>query len=147
MNQLLVRGGSRLDGEVMVQGAKNSVLPILAATLLTGDQVKLGGCPRLRDVDASIRILQGLGCHASWEADGLVVDAAGMRGCAVSDALMREMRSSAIFLGAILARCGRAELSYPGGCDVLWCPREYIFEGGEYLFIYKRLSAGRFRWP
>ena len=118
MSQLLVRGGSRLDGEVTVQGAKNSVLPILAATLLTGDQVKLRGCPRLRDVDASIRILQGLGCKASWEADGLVVDTAGLRGCAVSDALMREMRSSAIFLGAILARCGRAELSYPGGCEL-----------------------------
>ena len=118
MSQLLVRGGSRLDGEVTVQGAKNSVLPILAATLLTGDQVKLRGCPRLRDVDASIRILQGLGCKASWEADGLVVDTAGLRGCAVSDALMREMRSSAIFLGAILARCGQAELSYPGGCEL-----------------------------
>ena len=118
MSQLLVRGGSRLGGEVTVQGAKNSVLPILAATLLTGDQVKLRGCPRLRDVDASIRILQGLGCKASWEADGLVVDTAGLRGCAVSDALMREMRSSAIFLGAILARCGRAELSYPGGCEL-----------------------------
>ena len=118
MSQLLVRGGSRLGGEVTVQGAKNSVLPILAATLLTGDQVKLRGCPRLRDVDASIRILQGLGCKASCEADGLVVDTAGLRGCAVSDALMREMRSSAIFLGAILARCGRAELSYPGGCEL-----------------------------
>ena len=118
MSQLLVRGGSRLGGEVTVQGAKNSVLPILAATLLTGGQVKLRGCPRLRDVDASIRILQGLGCKASWETDGLVVDTAGLRGCAVSDTLMREMRSSAIFLGAILARCGRAELSYPGGCEL-----------------------------
>ena len=118
MSQLLVKGGSCLAGEVTVQGAKNSVLPILAATLLTRDQVKLQGCPRLRDVDASIRILQGLGCGAAWEADGLVVDTTGLQGCAISDILMREMRSSAIFLGAILARCGRAELSYPGGCEL-----------------------------
>ena len=55
MSQLLVRGGSSLKGEVAVQGAKNSVLPILAATLLTGGQVELRGCPRLRDVDASVR--------------------------------------------------------------------------------------------
>ena len=71
MSQLLVKGGCRLTGEVTVQGAKNSVLPILAATLLTGSPVMLRGCPHLRDVDASIRILQGLGCRAVWEQDGL----------------------------------------------------------------------------
>ena len=119
MSQLIVRGGSRLGGEAGIQGAKNSVLPILAATLLTADQVELQGCPRLRDVDASIRILEGLGCTARWEGeDVLVVDTRGLGGCVVSEALMREMRSSAIFLGAILARCGRAELSYPGGCEL-----------------------------
>ena len=118
MSQLLVKGGSRLDGEVTIQGAKNSVLPILAATLLTRDQVKLRGCPRLRDVDASVRILQGLGCDAHWETDGLVVDTAGLKGCSISDTLMREMRSSVIFLGAILARCGQAVLSSPGGCEL-----------------------------
>lgn len=118
MSQLLIRGGSRLAGEVKIQGAKNSVLPILAATLLTGGQVELRGCPRLRDVDASIRILQALGCSVRWEGDSLLVDTTGLNGCTISDILMREMRSSAIFLGAILARCGQAELSYPGGCEL-----------------------------
>ena len=115
---LLVRGGRRLEGEVAVQGAKNSVLPILAATLLAGGPVVLRGCPRLRDVDASVRILRHLGCEAHWEADALAVDTAGLNRCEISDILMREMRSSAIFLGAILARCGRADLSYPGGCEL-----------------------------
>ena len=118
MNQLLVSGGNRLQGEVRIQGAKNSVLPILAATLLTRQQVILRNCPHLRDVDASVRILHALGCDARWEEDALVVDTGGMTGCAVSDDLMREMRSSAVFLGAILARCGEAELSYPGGCEL-----------------------------
>ena len=119
MSQLIVRGGRRLEGETEIQGAKNSVLPILAATLLTAGQVELRGCPRLRDVDASVRILEGLGCTARWEgADVLVVDTQNLSGCAISEALMREMRSSAIFLGAILARCGEAELSYPGGCEL-----------------------------
>ena len=111
MSQLLVRGGSRLTGEVTIQGAKNSVLPILAATLLAGGPVELRGCPRLRDVDASIRILETLGCGARWEGDSLLVDTTGLNSCTISDVLMREMRSSAIFLGAILARCGQAELS------------------------------------
>lgn len=118
MSQLLVRGGNSLAGEVTIQGAKNSVLPILAATLLTGGQVELRSCPRLRDVDASIRILKTLGCGARWEGDSLVVDTAGLDDCSISDTLMREMRSSAIFLGAILARCGQAEMSYPGGCEL-----------------------------
>ncbi|MCI8740042.1 MAG: UDP-N-acetylglucosamine 1-carboxyvinyltransferase [Oscillibacter sp.] len=118
MSQLLVRGGRSLTGEVAVQGAKNSVLPILAATLLTGGQVELRGCPRLRDVDASIRILKALGCGAHWEGDSLLADTAGLNSCTVSDILMREMRSSAIFLGAVLARCGEAKMSYPGGCEL-----------------------------
>ena len=67
MSQLLIRGGRRLEGEVTIQGAKNSVLPILAATLLTEGQVVLENCPRLRDVDASARILRSLGCRADWQ--------------------------------------------------------------------------------
>ena len=118
MSHFLVRGGRRLDGRLTVQGAKNSVLPILAATLLARGQVVLLGCPHLRDVDASIRILRHLGCDAHWEADALAVDTTALRRCEISDVLMREMRSSAIFLGAILARCGQADLSYPGGCEL-----------------------------
>ena len=118
MSQLLIRGGRPLRVEVAIQGAKNSVLPILAATLLTAGQVEVWNCPRLRDVDASVRILRALGCEARWEGASLLVDTAGLNGCAISDILMREMRSSAIFLGAILARCGQAELSYPGGCEL-----------------------------
>ena len=118
MSQLLVRGGRPLHGEVTIQGAKNSVLPILAATVLTGDRVVLRGCPRLRDVDASIRILQSLGCRAQWEGDALTVDTAALNRSEISDILMREMRSSAIFLGAVLARLGRADISYPGGCEL-----------------------------
>ena len=107
MRQLLAAGGRRLSGEVTIQGAKNSVLPILAATLLTADTVVLRRCPRLKDVEASIRILEALGCTARWQNDTLVVDTAGMNGCAIPDALMREMRSSVIFLGAILPGAGR----------------------------------------
>ena len=118
MSQLLIKGGKKLDGELSIQGAKNSVLPILAATLLVREPVILQGCPRLRDVDASVRILRSLGCDVHWERDDLVVDAAGLNSCCISDSLMREMRSSAIFLGAILARCAQAELSYPGGCEL-----------------------------
>ena len=119
MSHLNIKGGCRLEGETDIQGAKNSVLPILAATLLTADEVELRGCPRLRDVDASVHILGDLGCKTRWEGENtLLVDTRGLDGFTISDRLCREMRSSAIFLGAVLARQGRAELSYPGGCEV-----------------------------
>ena len=115
MNYLKIIGGRALQGELEVQGAKNSVLPILAATLLNRGQSVLHRCPHLQDVDASIRILRRLGCSAEWEGDTLCVHTGAMTCGEIPDAMMREMRSSVIFLGAILARCGRAGLSYPGG--------------------------------
>ncbi len=118
MSKLLVQGGRPLEGEVTIHGAKNSALPILAATLLTQGEVVLDQCPRLRDVDASVAILRHLGCTATWQGTSLVVDTSTMNRHDISDELMREMRSSSIFLGAILARCGRAHLSYPGGCEL-----------------------------
>ena len=118
MSQIIIQGGKRLEGALTVQGAKNSVLPILAATILHPGRTVLRGCPHLSDVEASIRILRHLGCEARWEGEALTVDAGVMSRGDVPEHLMREMRSSVIFLGAILARLGWAEMSYPGGCEL-----------------------------
>ena len=118
MAVLTVTGGRRLEGCLQVQGAKNSVLPLLAATLLCDDICEIQHCPHLRDVDAARRILTHLGCRSWWEGSSLLVDTTGLHKTHIPDELMREMRSSVIFLGAILARCRQAELSYPGGCEL-----------------------------
>lgn len=118
MSYLSIEGGAPLHGELMIQGSKNSVLPMLAATILARSVCRIENCPRLRDVDASIAILRHLGCRVRWAGAALEVDAAPMSRCDVPDELMREMRSSVIFLGAILARQGEALLSYPGGCEL-----------------------------
>lgn len=118
MSRFLVEGGHKLSGELTVQGAKNSVLPILAATVITRGETVLLNCPRLRDVETSVKILQYLGCAVHWEGSALIVDSSGLNSWEISDALMREMRSSAVYLGALLTRCGRAKLSYPGGCEL-----------------------------
>lgn len=119
MNGLItVTGGRKLSGEVAVQGAKNSVLPILAATILSGDTCRIRRCPRLFDVETTVEILRHLGCRVWWEGEDLLVDTAAMSCWDIPDRLMRRMRSSVIFLGAILARCGEAEMSYPGGCEL-----------------------------
>jgi UDP-N-acetylglucosamine 1-carboxyvinyltransferase len=118
MSALLVTGGRRLEGQARVQGAKNSVLPILAAAILAKDVCVLHNCPRLRDVDASLRILRHLGCQVERRGDTLLVDSRGLSQGEIPHELMREMRSSVIFLGAILARVGEAKLSMPGGCEL-----------------------------
>ncbi|MCD8144622.1 MAG: UDP-N-acetylglucosamine 1-carboxyvinyltransferase [Oscillospiraceae bacterium] len=118
MSVLHIIGGRRLSGSVPVQGAKNSVLPILAAALLSDDICVLHNCPRLSDVDASIAILRHLGCRVEQEGDSIAVDSRPMCISEIPHRLMREMRSSVIFLGAILARIGEAELSMPGGCEL-----------------------------
>lgn len=118
MSHYVVRGGQALRGTIPISGAKNSVLPILAATLLNGGRNVLHNCPDLRDVRWAIAILEHLGCKVSREGDTVTVDSTVVDRWDVPHELMREMRSSVIFLGPILARCGRARLSLPGGCDI-----------------------------
>ena len=118
MSTYIVEGGRPLEGSVRVHGAKNSVLPILAACLLAPGECVIHNCPELSDVRASLDILRRLGCRAERQGEAVVVDASAPTGWEVPDALMREMRSSVIFLGAILGRMGQAQLCAPGGCEL-----------------------------
>ncbi len=113
-----IYGGNRLTGSTRVQGAKNAVLPIMAASVLSGGETVLHNVPDLRDVTTTLRILQHLGCTAVRDGDTVRIDSRGMRCDFIPHALMRELRSSVIFLGAILARFGTARLSMPGGCEL-----------------------------
>lgn len=115
---LEVCGGKPLKGEIAVHGAKNSVLPILSATVLHAGVCVIENCPCLRDVHSAIQILEHLGCQVHRCGSTVTVDASTLQTCCIPDAMMREMRSSVIFLGAILARCGCAELYLPGGCEL-----------------------------
>lgn len=118
MGKIVVTGGKPLCGEISVQGAKNSVLPILAASYLADGECLIHNCPRLTDVRAAVRILKALGSRVTVSGNDIRVDSSGACGCEIPDELMREMRSSVVFLGAVLAKCGRAVLSAPGGCDI-----------------------------
>jgi len=118
MSNLIIEGGNRLVGEIMIGGAKNSTLPLLAATILCSGKCVLNNCPRLSDVDTSLKILAGLGCTYKREGNTVTVDTSNINGCEIPENLMREMRSSIVFLGAIAARCGAAKLSSPGGCEL-----------------------------
>ncbi|MBR4549517.1 MAG: UDP-N-acetylglucosamine 1-carboxyvinyltransferase [Oscillospiraceae bacterium] len=113
-----IRGGRRLEGACPVQGSKNASLPILAAAILAPLRCELHNVPRLRDVDAALRILRCLGCLAEQRENDVYIDSTTLSGCSIPHSLMEEMRSSVIFMGALLARCGEARLSLPGGCQL-----------------------------
>ena len=116
--RLIIKGGRRIEGELAVQGAKNSALPLLAAAVLCKGQTELYNCPRLSDCDAACRILSALGCSCKREGTVVCIDASALRTSEVSEKLMREMRSSIIFMGALLGRTGQCRLSFPGGCEI-----------------------------
>lgn len=133
MEVLKIQGGRSLRGELAVQGAKNSVLPLLAATLLGRGTSVIGNCPRLSDVTASLDILRHLGCRVAEEGGVVTVDATELDRADIPEALMRSMRSSVIFLGPILARMGEAVMSHPGGCELGPRPIDLHLEALEAL--------------
>ena len=114
---IIIDGPAELSGELTVQGAKNSTLPLLAAALLCKGQTVLHNCPDLSDVDTALRILEHAGCRCKREGHDLIVDSAVTQ-CEIPEELMRSMRSSIVFLGAMISRCGSARLCAPGGCEL-----------------------------
>ncbi len=114
----VVRGDKPLSGIVRIQGAKNSVLPILAASILCGDKCEIYDSPRLSDVDTTLEILKGLGCTVAFKGDIVSVDSSQAFGWEIPEELMRRLRSSIVFLGAVTMRMGKAMVSMPGGCSL-----------------------------
>ncbi len=118
MGEFKIIGGKPLWGELKVQGSKNSALPLLAATVIVEGKTTLENCPDLQDVETASEILKHLGCDVKREGSSVTVDATSVSRWDIPDNLMRKMRSSVVFLGAILARMRRAELHMPGGCPL-----------------------------
>lgn len=113
-----MQGGIELQGKVRVQGSKNAALPILAACILTKEQVILENCPKISDVSGMLRILENLGCEARWEKDALCVRAREVNSDDILGNMARSMRSSIFLLGPLLGRKKQARLDFPGGCII-----------------------------
>lgn len=118
MENLIISGGIRLEGKTRLQGSKNSSLPILAACAAVNGISVIHNCPRITDVDIAVAILELLGCRVSREGGTVTVDSGDINCSAIPEELMSEMRSSIIFLGALLARFGRGSATLPGGCEI-----------------------------
>lgn len=119
MDKLLIKGNKPLNGEVIISGAKNAALPILAATLLAQDNVTLSNVPHLKDVVTMVELLKKLGAKAVFtKPDEIQIDASEGSECIAPYDLVKTMRASIVVLGPLLARYGKADVSLPGGCAI-----------------------------
>lgn len=118
MTTIHIHGGIPLQGKVRIQGSKNAALPILAATLLTGDSSRIGNCPQIADVHHMVSLLRMLGCQVRREGDGYIVDSSQASACKMSGEAITGMRSSLCLLGAMLGRFGEVTMEHPGGCVI-----------------------------
>ena len=118
MYNYIIKGGTRLNGEVNISGSKNASLPILAASILNGKTSKLYNIPEIEDVKTTIEILEELGCKIKRDKNKLIINSKNMKKTTIPDNLMRKLRSSVIIAGAIIARFKEVRFSYPGGCDI-----------------------------
>ena len=129
MSKLLIKGGAPLQGEVRVKAAKNAVLPILAATILTEEECLIRDVPKIADIANMLRIMQGLGVSCEREEDVLRVKSDDLTAYNVPHDLAKELRSSFFLLGPILGRMRRAVVAYPGGCDIGVRPLDIHLKG------------------
>ncbi|MCL1952091.1 MAG: UDP-N-acetylglucosamine 1-carboxyvinyltransferase [Oscillospiraceae bacterium] len=145
MASFFMQGGQRLAGEHSVQGAKNSALPILAATVAARGECVIHGCPDLSDVRTTLAILEHLGCAVRRQEGAIIVDSSSLCRCEIPERFMREMRSSIVFLGPLLSAAGCAYLSAPGGCEIGERPIDMHLEAMRSLGVRVVEENGRLR--
>ena len=132
MDYFVIRGGKPLQGRIAISGAKNAALPILAASLLTSDELRLSNVPHLNDINTMVELLGALGAQVTVDESGaLCLSAAELNSRRAPYELVKTMRASILVMGPLLARFGRAEVSFPGGCAIGSRPVDLHLKGFE----------------
>ena len=118
MSSYIIEVGRALEGEIDISGSKNASLPIIAASILNGGISKLYNVPKIHDTETTLKILKILGCKIDKKNGKIIIDSSKMSSHEIPDDLMRQMRSSVVLAGAIVARFKNAKFSYPGDYDI-----------------------------
>jgi UDP-N-acetylglucosamine 1-carboxyvinyltransferase len=142
MDKLLIEGGARLSGEVAISGAKNAALPILCAALLTAEPVTFTNVPRLNDIDTLLELLGQMGVKIAREGSTVTLDAAGLDNPVAPYEMVKTMRASILVLGPLVARCGEARVSLPGGCAIGARPVDQHIKGLQAMGAEVRVEHG-----
>lgn len=143
MSSYIIEGGKRLQGETFVSGSKNASLPIMAASVLNRGITKLYNVPNIHDTQMMIEILKSLGCKVKKNQNKIIIDSTNINKFEIPENLMRQMRSSVIFAGAIIGRYKKATFSYPGGCDIGSRPIDLHLKGFEKLGVTINKNYGK----
>lgn len=143
MDKLLIQGGTPLSGEVAISGAKNAALPILCACLLTEEPLHLKNVPHLNDISTMLRLLGQMGVEVTLEGnDGLVLHSRGLNNPFAPYDMVKTMRASVLVLGPLVARCGEARVSLPGGCAIGARPVDQHIKGLQAMGAEVRVEHG-----
>jgi UDP-N-acetylglucosamine 1-carboxyvinyltransferase len=118
LDKLVIQGGTPLSGEVRISGAKNAALPILCASLLTSEPLTLTNVPALHDIQTMLKLLAQMGVKVAQQGDTVTLDASGLSNPTAPYEMVKTMRASILVLGPLVARCGEAHVSLPGGCAI-----------------------------
>lgn len=143
MDKLIITGGTPLNGEVAISGAKNAALPILCASLLTAEPLHLSNLPHLNDISTMLRLLAQMGVGVTLDGPaGLVLDGGGLNNPLAPYDLVKTMRASILVLGPLVARCGEARVSLPGGCAIGARPVDQHIKGLQAMGAEVTVEAG-----
>lgn len=142
MDKLLITGGYRLNGDVLISGAKNAALPILCAGLLTADDLVLSNVPSLQDVSTMLKLLRQMGLAVTQENGIVTLNGAGVNNWEAPYDMVKTMRASILVLGPLLARFGEAKVSLPGGCAIGSRPVDQHIKGLQAMGAEIAIEAG-----
>jgi len=142
MDKLVIEGGKRLHGTVAISGAKNACLPILAATLLSDEKSVIDNVPKLRDMSTMLKILRNFGAKVDQDQDVIRIEPKGYKGHKAPYELVSTMRASVCVLGPLVAKHGRAEVSFPGGCIIGPRPIDIHLKGLRALGVKIKIERG-----
>ncbi len=143
MDKLLIEGGKVLSGEVVISGAKNAALPILCASLLTAEPLRLTNVPHLNDISTMLRLLGDMGVGVTMDGiDGMVLDGAGLNNAVASYEMVKTMRAAILVLGPLVARGGEARVSLPGGCAIGARPVDQHIKGLQAMGAEVKVEQG-----
>ncbi|NTV11786.1 MAG: UDP-N-acetylglucosamine 1-carboxyvinyltransferase, partial [Zoogloea sp.] len=142
MDKLLIEGGHRLSGEIAISGAKNAALPILCSALLTREPVTFTNVPQLNDIRTLLKLIEQMGVSVVRDGDTVTLDASGLNNPVAPYELVKTMRASILVLGPLMARCGEARVSLPGGCAIGARPVDQHIKGLQAMGATVKVEQG-----
>ena len=142
MSEYIIKGGKKVSGEVTISGSKNAALPIIAASILNGGKTTLYNVPNIHDTKMMFEILKKIGANVTIKNNKVIIDTSKINKYEIPEDLMRQMRSSVIFVGGLIGKLRKATFSYPGGCDIGTRPIDLHLKAFEKLGINIKKNYG-----